>query len=52
MWSTRKGLFAVTDAGQTEWMRQNDQVFEVVYAGKAHSIYSVNMANLIEGLDQ
>ena len=46
---TKKCLYAVAGVDESEWMRNNGDVFEQGYSGTECSVYWVDLAKLIHG---
>jgi hypothetical protein len=48
--TSNKAVYAVADAEQSHWMRQNSDVFEPAFSGSQDSIFWVNIAELLRQL--
>jgi hypothetical protein len=45
--TSNKAVYAVADAEQSHWMRQNSDVFEPAFSGSQDSVFWVDMAQLL-----
>jgi hypothetical protein len=48
--TSNKAVYAVAEAEQSPWMRQNSDVFEPAFRGSQDSIFWVNIAQLLRQL--
>ena len=45
-WSTKKCLYALADAQQSEWMKENSRVFTSVHVGNPYSVFWSRFSSL------